>query len=286
MGLSYASAMTSDATSDQERLSGYVAAWRSTVDDVLVLLRSLGDTDWSTPTDLPGWDVRGVAAHLAHIESDLAGVKQKRVERPTGDHLTSPTSVFTELGLAARADKTTTEIVDELEECARTRHEALLADPPTDGKGTPPRTPGKIDWDWETLLGSRVVDVWMHEQDIRRAVGRPGGFDTPGAAHTVATLTGLFPYVVGKQVAPPPGTTVVLDVTGVSPVHLAVEVDESGRARVVAGDPGTPTVSLRMDVETFVVLAGGRRPVDIVPVETSGDEDLGRRILEAMAVTS
>lgn len=278
--------MTSDVTSDQERLSGYVTAWRSTVDDVLLLLRSLDGADWSTATDLPGWDVRGVAAHLAHIESDLAGVKQKRVERPTGDHLTAPTSVFTELGLVARADSTPAEIVDEIEECARARHEALLADPPTDGKGTPPRTPGKIGWDWEALLSNRVFDVWMHEQDIRRAVGRPGGFDTPGAAHTVATLARAFPYVVGKLVAPPAGTTVVLDVTGVSPVHLAVEVDESGRAHVATGDPGTPTVSLRMDVETFVVLAGGRRTADVVPVEMRGDEELGRRILESMAVTT
>ncbi len=277
--------MTSDVTSDQDRLSGYVATWRSAVDDVLVLLRSLDEADWSKPTDLPGWDVRGVAAHLAHVESDLAGVKQRRVERPTGDHLTAPTSVFTEMGLLARADKSPTEIVDELEECARARHEALLADPPTDGRADPPRTPGKIGWDWETLLAGRVVDVWMHEQDIRRAVGRPGGFDSPGAAHTVATFTRSLPYVVGKLVAPPAGTTVLLDVTGVSPVHLALEVDESGRARVTATGPATPTVSLRMDVETFVVLAGGRRTADVVPVEVRGDEELGRRILAAMVVT-
>jgi uncharacterized protein (TIGR03083 family) len=229
--------------------------------------------------------VKGVACHLAHLESDLAGVKQKRVEVPQGEHLTAPTSVFTEMGLVARADLTPAEVVDELEECARARHEALLADPPTDGKADPPRTPGRIGWNWETLLSNRVVDVWMHEQDVRRAVGRPGGFDTPGAAHTVAMFTRSFPYAVGKKVAPPAGTTVVLDVTGVSPVHVAVEVDESGRASVLTADPGSPTVSLRMDVESFVVLAGGRRPVDSVDVQVSGDEELGRRVLAALAVT-
>jgi hypothetical protein len=90
---------------------------------------------------------------------------------------------------------------------------------------------------------------------------------------------------VGKRVAPPAGTTVVLDVTGVSPVHLAVEVNEAGRAVPLTTDPESPTVSLRMDVETFVVLAGGRRPASELPVGIEGDAELGGRILKAMAVT-
>lgn len=272
-------------TSDQERLTGYVESWRSAVDDVVALLRSLDEADWSRPTDLPGWDVKAVASHLAHLESELSGVKQKRVELPERDHYTSPTSMYTELGIVARSDKAGKEIVDELEECARSRYEQLLADPPADGTADPPRTPGKIGWNWETLLSNRVVDVWMHEQDIRRAVGRPGGMNTAAAAHTVATFTRSFPYAVGKRVAPPVGTTAVLDVTGVSPVHLVVEVDDSGRAVPLTSDPERPTVSLRMDVETFVVVAGGRRPVADLPVEISGDQELGRKVLEAMAVT-
>jgi uncharacterized protein (TIGR03083 family) len=273
--------------SDQERLSGYVESWRSAVDDVVSLLRSLEDSDWSRPTDLPGWDVKGVACHLAHLESELAGVKQKRVELPERDHYTAPTAMYTELGLVAREDLTGAEITDELEECARSRYEQLLADPPTDGKGDPPRTPGKIGWNWETLLSNRVVDVWMHDQDIRRAVGRPGGMNTAGAAHTIATFTRSFPYTVGKRVAPPAGTTVVLDVTGVSPVHLAVVVDESGRAVPLTTEPEQPTASLRMDVETFIILAGGRRPVSEleVEVEVDGDKELAGRVLDAMAVT-
>jgi uncharacterized protein (TIGR03083 family) len=272
-------------TSDQERLTGYVESWRSTVDEVVALLRSLDDGDWSKPTDLPGWDVKGVACHLAHLESELAGVKQKRVELPERDHYTAPTAMYTELGLVAREDLSGAEVTDELEESARTRYEQLRADPPTDGKADPPRTPGKIGWNWETLLGNRVVDVWMHEQDIRRAVGRPGGMNTPGAAHTIATFAHSFPYAVGKRVAPPVGTTVVLDVTGVSPVHLAVQVDESGRAVPLTADPEKPTVSLRTDVETFAMLGGGRRPAAELPVEVDGDEELGKRILQAMAVT-
>lgn len=272
-------------TSDRDRLLGYVEAWYAAVEDVVALLRALDDEDWHRPTDLPGWDVKGVAAHLAHLESELSGVQQERVELPERDHYTAPSARYTELGLVARADLSGAEITDELEDRARARHEQLLADPPTDGKADPPRTPGRIGWDWETLLSNRAIDVWMHGQDIRRAVGRPGAMNDLGAAHAVATFVRAFPYVVGKRVAAPPGTTVVLDVTGGRPVHLAVRVDDSGRAVPTTPDPDRPTVALRMDVESFTVLSGGRRPAADLPVQVTGDQDLGRRVLDAMAVT-
>ena len=40
-----------------------------------------------------------------------------------------------------------------------------------------------------------------------------------------------------------------------------------------------------MDLETYVVLAGGRRAPEDVDVSVTGDDALGRRVLAAMAVT-
>ena len=54
-------------------LEPFVQAWHGTADDLLDLLPSLSDDDWSQPTDLPGWTVHDVAAHLAHREAVLAG---------------------------------------------------------------------------------------------------------------------------------------------------------------------------------------------------------------------
>jgi uncharacterized protein (TIGR03083 family) len=272
-------------TSDQERLGQYVDIWADAVDQVLELLRSLAPEDWDRPTDLPGWDVRAVAAHLAHLESDLAGMAQTAVDVPELDHVRSPMSRYTEQGRIARADWSPDRIVEELAKAAEIRLAVLRENPPTDATADPDRTPGGIGWDWETLLRNRPLDVWMHEQDIRRAVGRPGGLTTPAAAHTTQVFTMSLPYAVGKKVAPPAGTTVVVDVRGVHPVHLAVEMGEDGRARPTSGDPQQPTVSLGMDLETFVVLAGGRRPPSQVEVAVSGDSELGARVLEAMAVT-
>ena len=72
---------------------------------------------------------------------------------------------------------------------------------------------------------------------------------------------------------------------GAQPVHLAVEVGADGRATPVQEDPADPTVTLRMDTETYVVLCGGRRPSSDLDVEVSGDNALGLRVLDAMAIT-
>ena len=272
-------------TSDQQRLNGYVEVWKTAVDNVVELLRELTDDEWSTPTDLAGWDVRAIASHLAHIESEVSGVEQAKVDVPELEHLTAPSALYTESGLIARQSLGNMGIVDELVHAVDARLQQLRENPPTDGSALPPFTPGGVPWDWERLLRNRPLDVWMHDQDIRRAVGRPGGMTSPGAAHCVMVLTMSFPFSVGKHVAPPAGTTVVLDVRGGHPVHLAVEVNADGRAVPMPHDPLDPTVRLRMDTETFTILGGGRRTPEDLPVEIIGDQDLGRAVLVAMAVT-
>jgi uncharacterized protein (TIGR03083 family) len=270
-------------STDADRLGRYVATWKECVGDLVRLLETLGEEHWSAPTDLPGWDVRAVVAHLAHVESELAA---GRSDTSHGDpQMRQPSPAYTQPGVSARASSSPAELVEELVSAVEMQHAALTADPPTDGSGAPPVTPGGVPWDWETLLRNRVLDVWMHEQDVRRAVGRPGGLNSGGATHTATVLAMSLPYCVGKRVAPPAGTTVVLDVSGAAPVHLAVEVGADGRARALTAGPARPTASLRMDLETFVVLAGGRRSIDQVTVEYAGDSGLARAVAENLCVT-
>jgi uncharacterized protein (TIGR03083 family) len=271
-------------STDQDRLSGYIQAWQESLDDVIALLRDLDDAAWSTPTDLPGWDVRSVAAHLAHLEAELSG-ESAPVDAALLTDTKALTASFTQAGVDARAQATRAQILDELTRAAAARREQLAADPPTDASAPAPLAPGGLGWSWEVLLRNRAVDVWMHGQDIRRAVGRPGALNDAGSATVVTVFAMSFPYAVGKRVAPPAGTTVVLDVTGVHPVHLAVAVDETGRAVPLTEDPAEPDVHLTTDTETFVVLGGGRRPVAELPVTVVGDAALGHAVLEAMAVT-
>jgi len=269
--------------SDRERLATYVATWWQAIEDFTALLEQLPAEQWTLPTDLPGWDVKAVAAHTAHLESVLATGVEEQADIGEPPHVTGLMGMYTEIGVVNRRDREPAGIVEEIRTVARERYDALLADPPADGTGMPPVVFGGVPWNWETLLRNRPLDVWMHEQDVRRAVGVPGGMETPAAAHTADYLAEAFAYVVGKKVAPPPGATAVLAVEG-SPVQ-AVEVDADGRGRRLADVPPDPTVRLITDRETFVLAAGGRRPAPAGAVRIEGDAELGQRIVDLLATT-
>lgn len=267
----------------QDELIRLVEVWWRAVDDFSTLLEEIPGADWSRPTDLPGWDVFALAAHTAHLEHLLAGGEHDDLDIGEVEHARGMMGRFTEQGVVARRGRTPDEVIRQLRESATARHTALLADPPVDPDAPAPGIFGAIGWSIRTMLRNRPLDVWMHEQDARRAVGRPGHMDTPPAVHAVDYLIESFGLVLAKRAAAPFGTTAVLRVAGHP--DRAFEVGEDGRGRPLASPPESPSLTLSMDREAFICLAGGRRtpPADAVVVE--GDVELGARVLASMAVT-
>lgn len=254
------------------------------VTDFVALVRSLDEEQGDAPTDLAGWTVRDVVAHTAHLEAVLAGAPEESVEVPEGlDHVRGVMGTYTEQGVIARRGRTLGELADELEEATTRRVAENRADPP-DLSSPAPSGFGALGWTWKVLLGNRPLDVWVHEQDVRHAVGRPGNTDCPAARHVVSTFTGSFGLVVAKRAKARPGQVVALEVTDV-PERVVVSVDENGRGVAAVVDT-EPDVTLRMDTETYVVLSSGRRDPASLDVEVSGDDpELAQRILGAMALT-
>lgn len=274
--------MTDAPPDDAALLWSYVEAWRRAVADFLALVRSLDEDQGDLPTDLAGWDVRDLVAHTAHLEAVLAGAPEETVEVAESPHIIGLMGLYTEQGVLARRGRRIAQLADELEDAAARRFAALKADPPTDGAASPPKTPGDIGWDTRTLLSNRPLDVWMHEQDIRRAVGRPGGYDSPAAAHTINVFGRTLPMVLGKRVGPSPGTGVVVSVPEFGHTW-GVRMGDDGRAAF--GDVASPAVRITLSAEDFVVLAGGRRTVELTSPAIVGDTALGQRLLESLAVT-
>ena len=280
-----ASPSPGSATSDRGRelLAGYVAVWWEAVNDFTDLLEELDEADWAAPTDLPGWDVKAVAAHVAHLEAFLAGGEEETADVGQPAHVRSPMGLYTEIGVVTRRDAGPDSIINEIRSAATARHTALLADPPTDPAARPDRIFGGVGWDWRTLLRNRALDVWMHEQDVRRAVDRPGGMDSPAARHSAEYLAEGLGYVLAKRVGAPAGTSVVLEMEGSAP--YAFEVSDTGRGVRLDAPPADPTVRLLMDREAFIRLAGGRCEPEPGTLRVEGDEQLGQRILGALATT-
>lgn len=270
---------------EETELSGYVDIWWRSVCDFADLAAAIAPEQWAAPTDLPGWDVRAVVSHVAHLEGILGGAPREDAEVPDAPHIANPMGRFTEIGVITRRDADPATIVAEIRRYGAARHDALLTDPPIDPEAPAPGIFGAIGWSTATLLRNRPLDVAMHEQDVRRAVGRPGNLDGPGARHSADHLLGSLGYVLGKRVEAEPGTTLAVYVEGHRPAVVAV--DDSGRgvalAEPPAGESG-PTASLRMDRETFLLLAGGRRPQAAQQVTVAGDADLAARVLAAMGV--
>ncbi|WP_426245616.1 maleylpyruvate isomerase family mycothiol-dependent enzyme [Nocardioides sp. LHG3406-4] len=267
---------------DEERLRGYVDVWWQAVNDFTDLLEGLAADDWGRETDLPGWDVRCIAAHTAHLEAVLAGAPEETVDIGERAHA-SLIAAYTEQGVVARAQAAPEDILDEIRESTTARHVALLADPPRDAAARPDILFGALDWSWGTLLRNRVLDIWMHEQDVRRAVDRPGNLHTAPAEHTSVYLAESLGFVVAKRVGAAPGTTVVLEVAG-QPT-TAVTVNAKGRGELLTEVPTSPDVTISTDRESFILLAGGRRTPAPGRVTLSGDTGLGQRVLDLMAVT-
>ncbi len=94
-----------------------------------------------------------------------------------------------------------------------------------------------------------------------------------------------LPYVVGKKVGPPDGTTVVFDVSGSRPQTIAIGV-EGGRAKPLSSPPEKPSVTLAMDAQTLACLGLGRwdpaASLDEGQVTITGDDALGRAVVGHM----
>lgn len=266
-----------------EQLKAYVDTWWSSIGDLITLLEALPESDWDLATDLPGWDVRAIASHIAHLEGLSGGAPREEAEVPDSDHIHSPMGQFTEIGVLTRREAPRAGIIDEIRSYSSTRHDELLASLPEDPDAPAPGVFGAIGWSNAKLLRNRPLDVWLHEQDIRRATGRPGNLDTAGAVHTTDYLLEGFGFVLAKKAGAAPGTTVLLDVEAHTPRAFAVTADGKG---VPLADPvEAPTVTLSTDRETYVLLAAGRSSADPAKVTIDGDSTLGTKIVENLNIT-
>ncbi len=265
---------------DQELMASYVDAWEEAVRNFLAVVRDLPADKWELPTDLDGWNIKDIVAHTAHLEAVLAGAPEETIEVAPAPHLRHLMSYYTEQGVLARRDRSMSDLVAEIERAAAVRLKDLRDNPPTDCTLSTRKTPGDVGWTDERLLSNRPLDVWVHEQDIRRALGVPGGHDSLAARHVVNVFARGLPMVIGKKVAPPTGTTIVVEVPAFG-VRTETTIGDDGRAAPTSGL--TPTATISMSPEDFVVACSGRRaPTDVA---VTGDRELASRVVAGLAMT-
>ena len=240
---------------------------------------------WDQPTDCPGWSVKDNLSHLIGIERLLLGDPPPPPLEEFPDHVVNAFGELNEAWVAARRPLEGQKVLDEFVEVTNRRFEALRSMPASkfDEIGWSPV--GEVPY--REFMETRILDSWAHEQDIRRALGRPGGRNGVGEAMTLDRCARTMPFVVGKRVAPPDGTSVLFSVVGVMGRKLHVRMHD-GRAEVAPLGPAEePSVTLSMDQEAFWRLGFGRvEPTRVVAtgqVRIEGDIAIGHRVLDSMA---
>lgn len=246
--------------------------WRS----ISELGAALDEQAWKTPTDLPAWTVQDNLSHLIGIERMLEGLPRTEHRAVDLSHTKNPIGEANEHEVDVRRTLAGDEILAEWNEIVATRLHTLRTadDEYFAAPAMTPTGPGTV----ADFLHIRVLDCWVHEQDMRRAVGRRGNLGGPAAELTVGRLVRTIPIVVGKRAGTPEGGAVVIDITGGVTRHLVCEVT-GGRAAMVDAPSNPPLCTITLDTEAFVVLATGRRTADRVAVDVQGDERLAAAVL-------
>lgn len=240
---------------------------------------ALTDEQWAAPTDLPAWSVKDNLSHLVAIERSLHGLERTTHRAADTSHTKNPFGEANEHEVDARRGLSGAEVLAEWNEIAAARIATLRSadDAYFDAPAMTPTGPGTV----ADFLSIRVLDCWVHEQDMRRAVGIPGHLSGPAAEHTIDRLVRTLPIVVGKRAATPEGGAVVIDITGGVTRHIVCEVT-GGRAAVVGSPTAEPLATITLDTEAFLVLATGRRTHEQVEAGVTGDAELAARVLGAM----
>jgi uncharacterized protein (TIGR03083 family) len=266
---------------------------------LLELLRSLSDEDWSRATVCPGWDVHDVAGHVLNdYIRRLSGSRDGFSGAVFANDETLPNYLARINDEFVRATRQCSpplmiELLDYLGPRLDRVWAAVDLDAPAAldvswaGPGT---SPAWLD------IAREYTEFWVHQQQIRDAVGRPGA-DRPQLMHPVLdTFLRALPHTLREHTRPE-GATVHVEVTGPAGGHwYAVRV--GGRwlnadARATGRDAGmsetgdsTTTVTMSQDdvwrLATRGISVGEARR----RAHAHGDPDLTDAVTSLLAVVA
>lgn len=264
-----------------EILTGLFASW----DNIEAVLAALPEDSWQTRTSLPGWTVHDVVSHIAGTEMMLSGTPTPDVDISGRDYVHNDIGALNERWVEHLRSESPAGMLAKFREIT-TRRKAMLSSMPIEEWNTVTFTPAGPD-SYGRFMRVRIFDCWMHEHDIRAAVGRPAtdeqlaGPDTRLALDEMASSMG---FVVAKKGKAPDGSRVLIALTGPLAREFRVAVD--GRAALVDDFGGAePTVAITVDGLQFTRLAGGRPLLADRPqsIDYAGDAEAGTRIVENLA---
>jgi uncharacterized protein (TIGR03083 family) len=249
------------------------------------LCSALTTERWDVPTCLPGWTVHDVLSHIIGTESMLTGEEVPSADVSHLDHMRNPIAESNEIWVESMRSSSGPEALARFRSVTDRRLEALDAMSQADFDA-PSWTPAGRDETYGRFMRIRHYDCFMHEHDIRGAIGEPPRTDVADLRSALDEVETGLGYIVGRRAAVPDGSRVRIDLTGPLTRTFLVAVD--GRAAVVDAFDGPPTVTVAMPVSLFLRLTGGRddgRAPESEGLVITGDQRLGNQLVANLAFT-
>ena len=176
---------------------------------------SLDETEWKAPTECPGWTVQDNLVHITALERFILGDPLPSEDLPDDlPHVKNDVGRSNERWIESRRAWTGADALAEFVATTGTRaspssgSSTTTASPPTRGRPMGPGTvAGAARLPHLRLVGARTGHA-------ARPSSVPATSTPPAARFSTEMMLDVLPYVVGKKVGAPDGSTVVLTLTG------------------------------------------------------------------------
>ena len=261
-----------------------IDALENTWDETSRVVAALDDRQFAAPTPCPGWSVRDVVSHLVGFELMLAGEPLPPTPEIRPDYVKNDIGAINEGFVIERRGRSRDEVVSEFRHVTSAALERLraLSDEQWDVVGWSPEGNAP----YHRFMETRLLDSWIHLQDIRDAIAMPSDDHGVGEEVVLNRFEAALPYVVGKRAKAPEGTRVRLNISGRAARSTDVVVVD-GRARA-AEAPGEPDVEITTPAALFWRRCAGRISADSFlaasATDVRGDRQLARAIADGLAI--
>ncbi len=236
-------------------------------------------------TACPGWTVRDVLSHLLGFEQVLRGAPVPEYKGEWPEHVRNPIGEINEAIVAAHRGEPGIAVLDLFRDTARDSLAALraLSDERWEKVGWSPEG----ERPYHRFMETRVVDSWIHLQDIRDALLQPEDDHGPGEEIVINRFESGLPFVVGKRLNPPEGTLIQLNLSGRLARLVLIEMID-GRATPVSRAARPADLEISTPVALFWRRAAGRISAEAFlnasATDVRGDRDLARRFAESLVI--
>jgi hypothetical protein len=134
---------------------------------------------------------------------------------------------------------------------------------------------------------TRVLDGWIHLQDIRDALLEPSDDHGPGEEIVLNRFEAALPYVLGKRARASEGTLVRINLTGRLARSILLGVQD-GRAVALESSPLNPHLEITTPVALFWRRAAGRISAEAFlgasATDVRGDKNLASAIADGLSI--